>query len=1195
MSPAGATLRSIIGSARHAVRKDAKVAIAAAVFTVIPVVMLVTWLLSLTTDIAHRLPLAIDLAAVSLSISVSVLLFRRWLARVDDAEVARHAESQFGLAEGQLRTVLEMHSAPAGTSQALLRREENNLASRLGGADPVALAGALGRRTQSRRTRALAVAAALCAAVTLLAFAAPERSRASWQPLLRPVRTIVATALPPIRLEPGSTTVPRGTSVEIDVVAPRRDLVVLHWRERGDVLNELPVTMIDSVAAVRINAVHAELKYWATAPDGAVSDTFTITPIDPLLISALTIDVVYPAYLQRAADRFEKDTPPLELPMGTELRIHGRSTQPVAAVSLEYGTASTAFSVDGSAFSGVLRPRESGVYEWKLTSSNGIAESAAPAPLEIKVIADAPPVVEVTYPGIDTLMPPDMKQLIVADAVDDHGVTSAIVVSWRTSMNGGRDAFVEQPLSLEGEPDRKLVRGVLDATSRRLLPGDTLSYFVRVTDNAPSHQSSVSRTFTLRVPGMEEMRERAQDQANSLVEDAGALARAMKQLETYTRDLQRKSASAAARTGERGTGGSPGGERQMRAEQVQQAAQVLERQKAMTAELEKLRDRIETVERTAEQAGLRDPELQKRLDELKQLYDELLSPELKKQLQDLQKALEALDPEQVRKALEDLAKRQAEMRAQLDRSLELMRKAAAEQEMSKLSQEAKELAAQQQALSEEMKSGEADARDTAVKQKELQKKTTALGDLLSKLKNRLNEQGENTASGKTGDAEQQTDQAAQAQTDAAQEAARKQGEKAGDSAQKAADKLSEAARTLEDARSQMTASWKKDVREAVDNATQDAINLAQKQKELLDRMKPQPSASAQMGRQQEQSNAGNDKKQPGAPGSRQGDQRGNQSKDGGKQQGGAAGQQGAGQKAASSGKAGGAGAQPGGSQGQLHQMRADQAALKQGLEQLGKNLSEAGQRSALVNREVGSALARANMSMDQTMKALETASSGNMPQKQAEQTLDALNRLALELLKNSQQIDQSENGTGLQQMLDQLAELAKQQGNLSGKSNSLLPLALGPKALSQQIGALAREQREIAQKLGGMNKGGARDDLLGRLDELVREADRIATDLEGGRMTQKTAQRQAELFHKLLDAGRTIEKDEVSDERKADAAQPLPPSVVRALRPGLFDAHDRYLTPSAEQLQDMPPAFRRLILEYFQKLNSTDKPAKEKR
>jgi hypothetical protein len=1150
---------------------------------VLPAVLLVAWVLSLTIDIAHSLPLLIDAMAVALAAVIGVVAVKRWVRRVTDRSVAASAETHFGLAEGELQGVLEMNdSAPAGTSNALLRRSERELALKLVDSAPMTVAGVLGKETRARRWHTLTLATGLCALVALLAFAAPERSRASWSPLLRPVATIAATALPPMAVAPGDVNVPRGSDVAVSVRAPQRAGVTLYWRAQGDVLHEEALAMVDAAAATRIANIDAPVRYWVRAADGATSDTFMITPIDPLLISALSVDVIYPGYLQRTPEHFDKDVPPLELPQGTQLRIRGRSTLPLSGITLEREAERVALATEGSTFEGSFRPRESGTYIWKLSSDAPTDAAATPAPLEITIVPDAPPLIEITYPGVDTLLPADMKQLLVADAQDDHALTGAVLVSWRTSITGQRDAPREEQLSLEGEADRGLVRGVLDATSRGLLPGDTLHYFVRVTDNSPMRQSAVSRTFTLRVPGMDEMRDRAQTQAEDLVRDADALARAMKQLETHTRDLQRKSVTGGARSGQRGSGGAPGSsDKQLSSDQAEQARRVLDRQEAMAAEMQKLRDRIEGLERAAEQAGLRDPEMQKRLDELKELYDELLSPEMKKQMEDLQRALDNLDPEQVQKALEQLAAQQEELRQKLDQNLDLMRRAAAEQEMSKLAQQAKELATQQDAVAEQMKTGEADPKQNAEQEKQISHKTNELGSSLLKLQRKLSEQGEADAASKTGKAQEQTKDAEEAMSEAARQAARNNSQKAGESGEQAADKLNDAAQALDEARKQMSASWKKDVQETVDNATQDAINLAQKQKELLDRMQ----ASAQMGNHQDQQQGGQQQPNPGQQGQQQGNQQG-ASKENGKQEGGQGGKGGQGQKpGGEQGNASASGGQPGSSQGKLQQLRAEEAAVKQGLEQLGKNLSEAGQRSALVNRHVGSALARANLNLDQTMRALENATPENMPSAQAEQTLDALNRLAIELLKNGQQIDQSESGTGLQQALEQLAELAKQQGNLGGRSNSLLPLNLGPKVMSQQMSSLAREQRDIAQKLGGMNKGGGRDDLLGRLDDLVKEADQIARDLEGGRLTPQTVKRQSELFHKLLDAGRTMERDEVSEERKAEAAHPLPPSVIRALKPGLFDDADRYALPSAEQLRGLPPAYRRLILEYFEKLN----------
>lgn len=1190
-------LRSIIAAARDAVRRDAAIATAVAVLAVVPAILLLAWLLSLATNITHRIPLALDALALALAAAIAFVAVRTWIRRITNRSVAASAESQFGFAEGELQGVLEMSdAAPAGTSRALLRHAEQGLAGQLAGHAPQDLAGGLGVQTRSRRLRALGTAGALCGAVLVLAFAAPERSRASWSPLLRPVATISASALPPLDVQPGNVSVPRGASVNVGIAANQRDAVVLYWRERGDVLHEESLPVRAARATGSITDVDAPVRYWVRAPDGAVSDTFTITPIDPLLVSALTIDVVYPAYLQRTAEHFDKDVPPLELPLGTELRIHGRSTRPLSAASLDKDGEQIPLSISGSSFSATWAPRSSGAYTWELRGANETAPAATPASLEIRVIADAPPEIEITYPGVDTLLPGDMKQLIVADARDDHAVMSAMIVSWRTSATGGREAAVEQTVALEGDADRKLIRGELDATSRHLLPGDSLSYFVRVTDNSPSRQATASRTYVLRVPGMEEMRDRAQQQADDLVKDADAVARSMQQLQTRTRELQRKAVGGGGRSGERGSGGAPGSEqqKQLNSEQAQQAKEVLDRQQAMSEELQKMRDRIESMQHAAEQAGLNDPEMQKRMEELQQLYDQLLSPEMKKQMQELRDALDKLDPEQVQKALEELAKQQEELSKKLDQSLDLLRRAAAEQEMTKLSQEAKELSTQQQAVAEQMKSNDADAKNTAEKEKELAKKTDELGSAIAKLQRKLSEQGEADASAKTGQAQDQTKDAKDAMSQAAKQASQKDSEKAGESGQQAADKLSEAAKTLDAARKQMTDSWKKDAQESVDNATQDAINLAQMQKELLDKMNPQ--LSKQIGKPQDQQQPGGQGMQQPNPGMQQGKQDGKQpgqqSKENGQQQGGKAGEKGEGQKAGQQGSNGTSG-QPGTSQGQMQQLRSDQSAVKQGLEQLGKNLQEAGQRSAMVNKDVGAALARANLNMDETMKALEQSSPDNMPKEQAEQTLDALNRLALELLKNGQQIQESETGTGVQEALKQLAELAKQQGNLNGRSNSLLPLSLSQKIMTQQLGALAREQRDIAQKLGGMNKGGARDDLLGRLDQLAKEADDIAKDLEGGRIAPETMQRQADLFHKLLDAGHTIERDETSDERKAEAAQGIPASVIRALRPGLFDNANKYAPPTAEQLRDLPPAYRRLILEYFQKLNSPDAP-KEK-
>src|SRR5256885_4696298 len=67
-----------------------------------------------------------------------------------------------------------------------------------------------------------------------------------------------------------------------------------------------------------------------------------------------------------------------------------------------------------------------------------------------------------------------MRQPLVIDARDDHGLTRLEVVSWRVSQTGKVGEAVRESLDVSGAGERTIVQGDLDAARRGLLPGDTL-------------------------------------------------------------------------------------------------------------------------------------------------------------------------------------------------------------------------------------------------------------------------------------------------------------------------------------------------------------------------------------------------------------------------------------------------------------------------------------------------------------------------------------------------------------------------------------------------------------------------------------------------------------------------------------------------------------------------------------------------
>jgi hypothetical protein len=119
---------------------------------------------------------------------------------------------------------------------------------------------------------------------------------------------------------------------------------------------------------------------------------------------------------------------------------------------------------------------------------------------------------------------------------------------------------------------------------------------------------------------------------------------------------------------------------------------------------------------------------------------------------------------------------------------------------------------------------------------------------------------------------------------------------------------------------------------------------------------------------------------------------------------------------------------------------------------------------------------------------------------------------------------------------------------------------------------------------------GGREDVLGRVDELAREADAIARAMERGGPPPQVLARQERLFHRLLDAGRTLEKDEESDERVGESPGDFERNAVGALNPALFESGTRYRVPTPEELRGLPPAYRKLILDYFERINRKPDP-----
>ncbi len=265
------------------------------------------------------------------------------------------------------------------------------------------------------------------------------------------------------------------------------------------------------------------------------------------------------------------------------------------------------------------------------------------------------------------------------------------------------------------------------------------------------------------------------------------------------------------------------------------------------------------------------------------------------------------------------------------------------------------------------------------------------------------------------------------------------------------------------------------------------------------------------------------------------------------------------------------------------EVRGEQAAVREGAERVARRLQAAAGKNALVSPRLAASLGLAQHRMDESLELLQRAVP--IPTEAAEtagEAVDALNSAVFAMVQSRDEVSSAQSGSGLAEALERLAQLAEQQGALSGQSGGLLPLMeAGGAELLQQLQALAARQRALAQELERLQAGG---DVSGA-GELAREAEELAGELEGGRLDREVLDRQERLYRRLLDAGRSLESEEDDERRERVSETARPGSVRLPISDDMPVGAPRFRYPSWEELRSLSPEQRRLVVEYFRRLN----------
>ncbi|MCH8327897.1 MAG: hypothetical protein IID15_05155, partial [Candidatus Marinimicrobia bacterium] len=222
-----------------------------------------------------------------------------------------------------------------------------------------------------------------------------------------------------------------------------------------------------------------------------------------------------------------------------------------------------------------------------------------------------------------------------------------------------------------------------------LLPGDEVHFQIEVDDNnlATGPGRAISATFIARVPTLTAMF----DQINSrnaetaqvtegVLEDLKEVQKLLDELDLATRDVD-----------------------DIRWEEQQKGKELIQNLEEILNSMESVQEQLRELGSKAENNKLFSEAVQQKYTDLQNLLEEIMTPELQSSMDELRKALESLDPGQMQMALKNMRFNADEFELQLDRYLEVFRRAQAEMKMDEVAQRLDDLAETEQQLLDELR------------------------------------------------------------------------------------------------------------------------------------------------------------------------------------------------------------------------------------------------------------------------------------------------------------------------------------------------------------------------------------------------------------------------------------------------------------------------------------------------------------
>lgn len=416
---------------------------------------------------------------------------------------------------------------------------------------------------------------------------------------------------------------------------------------------------------------------------GYYSSAFEITVANRPELTAFSVDLQYPKYLQRKNEKLV-NTGNLEIPEGTIVnwKLNTSNTNGAAFIFLSDSTEITIQHSDNQVF--MYKRAFHHPDEYEVFLRNEFSTNKERIAYSVAIIKDQFPQLTVTNFKDSVLY----KRIILGGLTsDDYGVTQ-LNLEFHVKDDQQRiltKKTVNIPVTYNQTQQSFFFNWNLDTLN--LKPGQQLEYFLQVWDNdgVNGRKSTRSANYTFFIPDKDQLVTdiaKSQSQTENKIEQSVTKAQELKdQIEDAYQKLK--------------------GKQTLDWQEKKKLENIVEQKKNLDDLINRLKEQNKLLEQKKDAFTEQDERIREKAEQIKKLMDELLDEETRKLLEELEKLLkENSNTQDIQKLLEKLNQNSQNLEKELERTLELFKQLQFDYKLDQAIQEIKQQKEEQQSLLE---------------------------------------------------------------------------------------------------------------------------------------------------------------------------------------------------------------------------------------------------------------------------------------------------------------------------------------------------------------------------------------------------------------------------------------------------------------------------------------------------------------